>query len=294
MCRAAVLAGVVAGTPATLDAAGSLTVTVVNTQGARVPGARVCLGSSSNHIAFGTTSTDASGVARFTSVPGGTFLVTANLSGSGASRTLTGGDGAAAVTLRLAAGGPACVAGTVSIQPLPGQTGSTVVTPSPISPGLPAPQTLPTISPTPVTGDARFCFGALGADCGGAQVGLPLLALCSLGRCQINGGSWLHDECCVAHPHGMACQLGPLDAVTGNDGNCVAEWNRATSRLNYTWTRQVDFSKPNRTGIVVFTDYCAQSGSRVHVDDVPFCCTRSAHLLDVASSFADPNVRVCN
>lgn len=278
-------------------AAGSVTVTVLDGN-SPVPGARVCVGVPGNRSSIGSATTNASGVAHFSQSPSGTIQVTAGLTGRGAEAIVTPSGATTAVTLRLAEGGPTCT-GTPSLQPLPtgGAVpggGGSVVVPSPfVLKETPVPKSLPGVSPV-LTTKREFCFGALGAACGGAQIGLPVAALCSFGSCSINGGSWRHDECCFRHPGGMACRLGPVDQFTGHDGNCVDEWNRAVSRLGYRWQRNVDFNKPNTVGTVVFADYCARAGSEVHVADVPFCCSRRAHVKQVASQFADPNLRVCD
>ncbi len=280
-------------------AAGALAVTVLDGN-APVSGARVCLGSLSNRAAIGTALTNAAGEAAFAQVPSSAILVTASHLGRGAEASVVPSGSHAALTLRLAAGGPTC-SGSITVQPLPqgpavpGGRG-TVIVPTPfVLEKTPVPQTLPTV-PVVFKRKTEFCFGALGAGCGGAQFGIPIAALCSFGSCSINSGSWLHDQCCSSHPHGMACQAGPLDAITGNDGNCVAEWNRALNRLaDYSWRRNVDFSKPNATGIVVFADYCAKAGGRIHKDDVArFCCSGHAHAPEVASKFADSNLRICD
>ncbi len=289
----------VAGLAAILGArvaGGTLTVTVLDGNAA-VSGAEVCVGSFSNRTAIGTALTNASGVAAFARVPSSAILVTASHLGRGAEASVVPSGSNAAVTLRLIAGGPTC-AGTLSIQPLPTGAavpgGGTVVVPSPfVLKATPVPKTIPALSPV-LLRKTEFCFGALGAGCGGAQFDIPIAALCSFGSCSINGGSWRHDECCSAHPHGMACRYGPADSITGHDGNCVAQWNAALAKLSYAWRRDVDFSKPNATGIVVFTDYCARPGSRVHQEDVQFCCSARAHAENVASKFADPAIRVCD
>lgn len=282
------------GSPAT---AAGLTVTVLDGNAA-VPQARVCVGFSSNRSAIGSALTSAAGTASFASSPAPPFLVTASLGERGAELAVAPAGAPPSITLRLAAGGPKCTG--VSIQPLPTVnlpgTGGSVVVPTSIvlkdTPVFRQPQ----FSPIVLNRKREFCFGALGAGCGGAQFDIPVLALCSFGSCSINSGSWLHDECCSRDPHGMACQYGPLDAITGNDGNCVAEWNRALSRLpDYTWRRDVDFNKPNATGLVVFADYCARAGSPIHKDDVArFCCSGQGRALQVVSKFADPNLRICN
>ncbi|MFI5119352.1 MAG: carboxypeptidase-like regulatory domain-containing protein [Thermoanaerobaculia bacterium] len=294
--------GAAAGMAALLGAhaaAGALAVTVVDGNTA-VPGAQVCVGSLANRAAIGTALTNAAGVAVFAQVPSSAILVTASHLGRGAEASVVPTGSNTSLTLRLAAGGLGC-SGPPPIRTLPPGPavpgdGGTVLVPTPfVLKETPVPVTLPTVSVV-FKRKTEFCFGALGAGCGGAQFDIPVLALCGFGSCSINSGSWLHDECCSSHPHGMACQYGPLDAITGNDGTCVAEWNRSLNRLpDYTWRRDVDFNKPNATGIVVFADYCAREGSHVHQDDVArFCCSGRAHALVVASKFADTNLRVCD
>ena len=290
---------VVAGFTAALAAPAMASVAVTVLDGnVPVPGARVCLGSAADRSAIASGVTNASGVANFSQSPAGTFRVTASSLSRGAEANVTPSGTATAVTLRLGAGGPTCTDPSPSLalpdrSGIPGGGGS-VVAPSPfVLKETPVPKTIPRLSPVLAT-KREFCFGALGAGCGGAQVGLPVAALCSFGSCSINGGSWRHDECCFRNPQGMACRFGPADQVTGHDGNCVNEWNRALARLGYTWRRNVDFNRPNTTGTVVFADYCARPGSEVHVNDVPFCCSGTAHVKQVASKFADPNLRVCD
>ena len=279
---------------------GGVTVTVRDGSGT-VAGARVCLGNTTSRLAYGSALTNPAGVATFTQVPAGVFVVIAEHLNRGVMATVPAGVAAPALTLVLStSAGPQC--SDVEIQTLPTGipgllgTGDHPIIPAPIvlreipkldNPAVFSPIVLNLNKP-------QHCFGALGAECGGAQFFVPVAALCGLGRCSINGGSWRHDECCVAHPMGMACRYGPLDQLTGNDGNCAAEWNRATSRLNYVWGRAVDFNKTNSTGAVVFAEYCAQTGSRVHKDDVEFCCAGHAHTEQVASQFADANIRSCD
>ena len=290
---------VVTAFAATLAAPAMASVSVTVLDGnSPVSGARVCLGSLGSRAAIGTALTDASGVARFSQSPSSTFLVTASLSNRGAEASVAPTGTASTVTLRLGVGGPTCTGPAPNLtlpegSAIPGGGGS-VVAPSPfVLKETPVPKTIPRVSPV-LTTKREFCFGALGAGCGGAQVGIPVAALCSFGSCSINGGSWRHDECCFRNPAGMACKHGPLDQLTGHDGNCVTEWNRALARLGYNWRREVDFNRANTTGTVVFADYCARPGSEVHVNDVPFCCSGTAHVKQVASKFADPNLRVCD
>lgn len=52
--------------------------------------------------------------------------------------------------------------------------------------------------PSAAADQGERCFGALGMECGPQSNLLPT-ALCALGQCKINGGSWEHDECCWAN-----------------------------------------------------------------------------------------------
>ena len=130
------------------------------------------------------------------------------------------------------------------------------------------------------------CFGALGMQCGQSQPPLPPSALCADGSCAINGGSWRHDECCFANPNGMACKNGPLDAVTGNDGRCAAEFDKAVRQVSkgIFWKRNVDFGRNNTTGRVEFTLYCAPRDTLVSPEDASLCCSRSTRPLTATES----------
>jgi len=126
-----------------------------------------------------------------------------------------------------------------------------------------------------------FCFGGLGERCGPTKEGLTtLLALCAVGACWINTGSWVHDQCCWRFPNGYACRSGPL---TAHDGNCDGEFSKAVNHLalGYRWVRKVDFNQPNRTGTVVFAQYCAMNGTIVHrLDVAAHCCSRQGRPFD--------------
>ena len=126
-----------------------------------------------------------------------------------------------------------------------------------------------------------FCFGGLGERCGITKEGLNTpYALCSNGVCWINTGSWIHDQCCWQFPNGYACRAGPTAA---HDGHCVTEFSKAVNHLaiGYRWTRNVDFNQPNRTGTVVFAQYCAVNGTIVHrLDVTAHCCGRRGRPFD--------------
>jgi hypothetical protein len=125
-----------------------------------------------------------------------------------------------------------------------------------------------------------FCFGGLGQRCGITKEGFDTpLALCVAGRCYVNAGSWIHDECCWRFPNGIACRAGP---DRPHDGHCVTEFGKAVSHLalGYNWRRNVDFNVPNTTGNVTFVQYCAPNGTIVHRSDVARCCGRASRAFD--------------
>jgi hypothetical protein len=124
--------------------------------------------------------------------------------------------------------------------------------------------------------------------CGEPQGGLPPSALCASGVCFVNPGSWQHDECCFRNPRGMACRAGPLDAVTGNDGNCVVSWNKALrlTMKGLNWSRRVDFSRTNSTGTVEFARYCAPANALLPPGDAAMCCTRQTRALNLTEGAA--------
>lgn len=142
------------------------------------------------------------------------------------------------------------------------------------------------------------CFGAAGDNCG-VLTGYAQVGFCVGTRCPISGGTWEHDECCfeqtvkkrsgkscVAPAPGMATGSGPAQV-------CNKEWVKSLQRTagGWNWWRTVDTSILNADGKVVFKDYCAERGSRVHEDDVKYCCSKSAHRPD------KPDVaeaRICN
>ena len=103
---------------------------------------------------------------------------------------------------------------------------------------------------------ADHCFGAAGMQCG-MFAGGPLgnVAFCSGWNfnpattfCEVSGGSWAHDSCCVDNPNGRWC--GGL-ASAFNSG-CVTAWDRATHRFvwGYHWLRVVDGTRNDTDGTV--------------------------------------------
>lgn len=242
-----------------------------------VEGALVCAGVPGDVGRYGHAVTSRTGLARMTGLPDSPVTLVVSAPQGGASVAVGPFMQAVSVNLSASYEGPACTSsasgGSAAPQPLPVRMRLDA---SAIPRGR-----LEPIGALPVYQDPRHCFGALGADCGGAQDGIPISALCAAGWCYINAGSWEHDECCEANPNGMACRNGPVDYVTGSDGSCVAEWNKALARLTsgLSWRRRVDFLEPNGTGRVVHGAYCAPSGAVVHRDDARYCCSRATRAL---------------
>ncbi|HLF23070.1 MAG TPA: hypothetical protein VI565_04035, partial [Burkholderiales bacterium] len=69
-------------------------------------------------------------------------------------------------------------------------------------------------------------------------------------------------------------------------------WQKALQRFatGWNWQRSVDFSKRNATGQVVFSEYCATKGARVHKGDVEYCCSKKASSPPVP---VHPDARIC-
>jgi hypothetical protein len=160
---------------------------------------------------------------------------------------------------------------------------------------------------TVATQKQEFCFGALGAGCGGAQHGVPVLALCANGRCLINAGSWAHDECCWRNPDGYVCREGPLDLVANQAASaCRADLDRAVAHLagGLNWSRPVNFQRANTTGVVVHAEYCAPDGTVLKRQDARYCCSRMARPVQVPADLPrlaeqavaiplDPELGIC-
>lgn len=268
-------------------AAADLRVTVQTPVGQPDGSAIVCAGVPQNPAQYGSVSTSASGVAVLRNLPSGTVQITVQSGANGRVLThqMSSGSQQQAVVIRLPISPTPQRCGTQGGPPIsspsPGQPQSE--SPSRFRPQLgdarPPSGKLQPIAPGRITPPkVEHCFGALGAQCGLPQVSIPTTALCASGKCQINAGSWEHDECCFAHPDGMACTAGPLDYVTGHNGRCVNEWNKALSHLSagLNWTRQIDFTRGNSSGRVNFTEYCAPKGTHVLSEDVRYCCSRQA------------------
>ncbi len=282
---------------------GDLHVTVLTPTGQPANATTVCAGTAQRPTQYGSATANASGIAILRNVPAGPVQVTAHFGQNG--QVLVHQVGSAAqesITMRLPAAPTMKTCGAVPGTPgtaLPGNPRiESSEPPAPTSFQLgnverPTRQLTPSTFPR-VPVKTEYCFGALGAQCGGAQHNLPTTALCAAGHCQINAGSWEHDECCFANPKGMACQVGPVDYVTGHDGKCVNEWNKALARLGagLNWTRRIDFNKPNSTGKVEFAAYCAPTGTRVLLEDVRYCCSRQADPVPVLPGIPS-NLRAC-
>lgn len=266
--------------------ASTLEVTVRRADGAPAAGAIVCVGTAQDLAQHGRATADAQGRVSFRTSAPLPHLVTASLSGRGVQQQRTGPPAlggqvppleALRLSLPSSSGGPSC--------PVTGGTGG----------GLVPRETIARFTPPPVPTRVfiqprrtEFCFGALGMACGQPQGLLPQSALCSGGSCFINGGSWDHDECCFANPRGMACQAGPLDALTGHDGNCVTAWDKALrlTGKGLFWRRNIDFSSGNSTGRVEFNLYCAPRNTLVPPEDGRRCCSGRTRALTPTEAVA--------
>jgi len=258
--------------------AGTLQVTVRNADGSAAWGAAVCVGTSQSLNQFDQGTADSNGRV-FLDVASTSFRVTASLGGHGQQRDMTAFSSLAfaSLTLPAEAGGAAC--------PRPLSATSLTIDRDAILAGF-----TPVAFPTPGIirlGTAEFCFGAIGMACGQPQGIMPPAALCRDGRCLINGGSWVHDECCHAHPRGVAC--GGADTFTGgDDGNCGAEWDKAVrlTRKGLMWQRDENFTLANTTGNVSFNLYCAPPNTLLNFEDARRCCSGSTRSLTPAEATA--------
>lgn len=156
------------------------------------------------------------------------------------------------------------------------------------------------------------CFGAIGNNCGAADeegfdyghcLRLHPFTDPDVATCQINGGSWEHDECCIEKRVGGnapeseqgSCSP-PMAVALSQPYVCEAEFNKAVARLaqNLTWVRDVDATVENTSGVVDFSRYCALAGSIVHQSDVNYCCSREAepYVQSAVDALVDER-RVC-
>ena len=253
----------------------------VTRSGQPVANATVCAGVSNDLNQLFQGATDAQGRAQFAKVPQGPFVVTANSGGRGAQQSFNfatpGRVPVFSVEIALpAAGGPSCPTTAAGPSRRVGQGFKDFVVP-----------TVPAFKSIELK-NTQFCFGALGNQCGQPQGIIPPSALCTNGSCLINGGSWDHDECCFRNRQGMACQIGPVDAVTGHNGQCVAAWDKALRLVSkgLSWRRNVDFSRGNSTGTVEFNLYCAPANSLLPPADAAKCCSRLTRALNDAEAVA--------
>jgi len=127
----------------------------------------------------------------------------------------------------------------------------------------------------------EYCLGAVGSQCG--QPG-QMWSSCTPtpsenppsgnGSCSVSGASWEHDSCCFRNPDGFMCDAGP----EGDFLKCGAEFMTAIKRMasGLEWKRDIDYTKVNTTGRVVFEDYCAPAGWIIHANDVQYCCSNKA------------------
>ncbi len=126
-----------------------------------------------------------------------------------------------------------------------------------------------------VLGRDERCFGAVGNGCGWGDTGE--FAFCDIfGRCHVNSGSWLHDECCAANPNGAWCGGDNSEPQT-----CKAELDRGWDRMAlapWTWVLDVDYDRVNRSGRVERDLYCAPDGQVLPAEDGNFCCENYREL----------------
>jgi hypothetical protein len=134
------------------------------------------------------------------------------------------------------------------------------------------------------------CYGAIGNNCGtadGFNFGFCGPDLDGDGRitCNINVGSWTHDQCCILtrvngpSPEQGSCG-GPFPEI------CQAEWDLAVAHLSVpglTWTREdVDpnfeqcIAGGNTTLGVDHDRMCNPSGGTLLCEHERYCCSRSA------------------
>ncbi len=146
------------------------------------------------------------------------------------------------------------------------------------------------VSAEPQIVSGERCFGAAGDNCAVRNADGIQEGHCIGTKCQISGGSWEHDECCwkktVEKKSGKSC-IAPAPGMSAGSGPaqvCNSEWVKTLQRTagGWNWWRTLDTSLLNASGKVVFNNYCAETGSRVHAKDVKYCCSKSAHLPEKA------------
>lgn len=271
---AALLAAAPAAVLAQSLSLGGLTVAVTRA-GQPAAGATVCVGTAVDRNQFFQGVTDGQGRVSFASVPRESFVVTARLGTRGAASSYTIASPAgvpvfnAALLLPDAPGGPSCP--TTPAGPDRRIGAGVAAAAARITPA--------TIQPSIVLNLGERCFGALGAACGQPQGLVPPSALCSGGRCFINGGSWEHDECCFRNRGGVACNLPNPDDGTGTCGALFGKAIRLATK-GLMWSRPVDFAERNPTGTVNHALYCAPSNTLVPPEDGAKCCSRATRALN--------------
>lgn len=142
--------------------------------------------------------------------------------------------------------------------------------------------------------EGERCFGAVGLECGQPPPNVPD-ALCLGNACLINAGSWKHDECCWEQKvsgSGKSCISFALNTPAEV---CADSWAKAWNRVTFgqSWRRTLNLSKRSTTGEVVFDEYCAEPGARLHKDDAWFCCDKKGVSMP-STPAPNPNTRVCN
>lgn len=259
---------------------GGMTVHVMSA-GTPASNATVCIGTTNALDLYHRGTTDSQGNVRFATVPRDPFVATANVSGRGTQRSISPASPNVSL-LRIdlvlpATGGPSCPSALQSSTRTLGQQIRSQ-----------APPLTPAGRPPSITiAQTEFCFGAIGAQCGQPQTGLPATAACASGSCFINGGSWEHDECCFRHRHALWCELDPTrQAVAASDTTCVNAWNKAVrlTRKGLFWSRPVDFTRGNRSGTVEFALYCAPANAWVPPEDAAKCCSGQTRALNATEA----------
>lgn len=144
-----------------------------------------------------------------------------------------------------------------------------------------------------------FCHGALGMQCGEILQG-QIASCFPLGgnsvACQINGGSWRHDECCEEQP---ANNPGAYCAGGGERSrSCLSSWDKAVSHLwsGHSWWRIVDKTRADTTPLKIDKAHmCGKKDAKIHVadDDGTVCCSGKSRNLNVFEAVFDSKGRRC-
>jgi len=128
--------------------------------------------------------------------------------------------------------------------------------------------------------EAGILLRSARAACGGAQIGLPWRRSAPSDTAR-STRELEHDECCFAPGrHGVPAR--PVDQFTGTTATAsTSEPRRLPPRLQVAARGRLRQAEHDR--IVVFADYCARAGARFTCD-VPFCCSRRAHVKELQAS----------